>query len=491
MNLSYVQRTNDWQWITIAVIIGLSIAILPLQLSIVLVGIVGLIALVLIEPIIAFVAMLAVAPLKTLIETEASLSLPVDIGQLALVFAVGVWLLHKISLRQNFQSIKSLPVFIPILAFVIATMLTLPNAYSFGAGLNEWLKWIEILVLVYIVADFAAGRWQWFIFGIVLAAVIQSLIGIYEFRGGSGAPHLWILDFRYFRAFGTFGQPNPFGAFLGLILPLSLGTTWGYSTTAWSQYGDESENSSRWHISAGIAFVYAIFSGIILLGLLVSWSRGAWLGFGAASFTLLWLAPRRLWHGTLLILGVVFFAFILWVNGRLPVQVVQRVTDFSEDFTGFQDVRGVVISDDNFAVVERLAHWQSAIDMAEKRPWLGVGFGNYEAAYDDFALINWPIALGHAHNYYLNLLAETGILGLSVYGIMWGALFVMTWRVLRRTDLLERGIALGLMGVWVHLSVHSLVDKLYVNNSFLHFGVMLGLLAVLQRHLNESESIGS
>jgi O-antigen ligase len=213
------------------------------------------------------------------------------------------------------------------------------------------------------------------------------------------------------------------------------------------------------------------------------------LGFGAAALTLLWLAPRHLWQGTLLIFGVVLLAFFLWINGRLPTQVVQRVTDFSQDFTGFRDVRGVVISDENFAVVERLAHWQSALAMAETRPWLGVGFGNYEAAYPEFALINWPIALGHAHNYYLNLLAETGILGLTIYGIMWSAIFVMTWRVLQQTELLERGVALGLMGVWIHLAVHSLVDKIYVNNSFLHFGVMLGLLAVLQHQIkNRNQS---
>jgi hypothetical protein len=67
----------------------------------------------------------------------------------------------------------------------------------------------------------------------------------------------------------------------------------------------------------------------------------------------------------------------------------------------------------------------------------------------------------------------------------------MTWRVLRRTEFLERGIALGLIGVWVHLTIHSLVDKLYVNNIFLHIGVMLGILAVLQRHVKESQPMNS
>ena len=40
----------------------------------------------------------------------------------------------------------------------------------------------------------------------------------------------------------------------------------------------------------------------------------------------------------------------------------------------------------------------------------------------------------------------------------------------------------GLLGTWTHLAVHSMVDKLYVNNLFLHLGVLLGLLAVAYHH---------
>ncbi|MGB4869875.1 MAG: hypothetical protein WBP47_07475, partial [Candidatus Promineifilaceae bacterium] len=45
----------------------------------------------------------------------------------------------------------------------------------------------------------------------------------------------------------------------------------------------------------------------------------------------------------------------------------------------------------------------------------------------------------------------------------------------------ERGIILGLMACWAALTVHHLVDKLYVNNIYIHLGVMLGLLALLKQ----------
>jgi O-antigen ligase len=111
--------------------------------------------------------------------------------------------------------------------------------------------------------------------------------------------------------------------------------------------------------------------------------------------------------------------------------------------------------------------------------WNGVGFGDYEPAYADYRLLNWPIALGHAHNYYLNVAAETGLIGLLAYLILWGAVVAQTWRVSRRLQGWWRGLSIGLLGAWVHFSVHHLFDNLYVNNVHLYLGVMLGLVTVL------------
>jgi O-antigen ligase len=182
----------------------------------------------------------------------------------------------------------------------------------------------------------------------------------------------------------------------------------------------------------------------------------------------------------LTLVGLVVALFFLGIRFNLaPASVTSRISTFSEDLR-FGDVRGVDINDANYAVLERLAHWQAALDMARHQPWLGVGFGNYEAAYPAFALINCPDALGHAHNYYLNLLAETGVVGLGAYLFFWAAVFWQTLTVLGQLKWPERGIALGLLAAWVALATHHLVDKLYVNNIYIHLGVMLGLLQLLE-----------
>lgn len=472
------QLATLW-WILAAIISGLLIVLLPTSTAIVLVGGVGLGILLLIEPTIALVLMLIIAPMKTLIETEFSIPLPLDVGQLAFGVALGIWGLHHLYQQHPIRHPFHSPMLVAIGIFTGATLITIPTARSTGVAINEWLKWFEIFILVYIIAEHRIIRWSWLVVGLLGAGVAQALVGIYQFQGGSGAPHLWILDFQYFRAFGTFGQPNPFGAFMGLMLPLSLGISWGILTALWQQ-----RNTELWLLLAASLATNAI----LLAGLLVSWSRGAWIGFGVASMVLLWLAPTKRWQGTLLLNIALLIGGVAYLSGQVPAQISARVLNFTEDFTGFQDVRGVPINDDNYAVVERLAHWQSAIDMATDHPWLGVGFGNYEAAYADYALVNWPDALGHAHNYYLNLLAETGIWGLLAYLVMWSIILGINFRVLAMSTGIQRGIALGLMGVWIHIAIHSLVDKLYVNNIFLHIGVMFGVLGILHQHIRMNES---
>ena len=137
-------------------------------------------------------------------------------------------------------------------------------------------------------------------------------------------------------------------------------------------------------------------------------------------------------------------------------------------------------------MLERLAHWQAAVNMATDAPLLGLGLGSYEVVYDDFRLLFWEEPLGHAHNHYLNMLAETGAVGLAAYVSFWLLIILRTWSLRRHPDRFSRFASVGLLGCWIYIAVHSLFDNLYVNNLFLHIGVLLGALALLQRQLNRS-----
>jgi putative inorganic carbon (hco3(-)) transporter len=365
-------------------------------------------------------------------------------------------------------------------------------------GLREVLKWLEVTAVMLMVAGLGGkigankandrqaepftGMW-WVLIMLLVAGLTQAVIGIWQFAFRGDGPEHFIVIERFYRAYGTFEQPNPYGGYMNLTALLALGVLVGLFMF-WLQrnHGPESYKSGQ----RGLTFkrysltflAIAVVAAVTMLGLLFSWSRGAWMGFLAGATIMVVFWPRRLRYGILLLLLAVVTLIVLYQSQLMPTTVVDRVGGFAEDLT-FGDVRGVDINDDNYSVLERLAHWQAALDMAGERPYLGIGFGNYGAVYSDFALLNWPEALGHAHNYYLNILAETGIVGLSAYLLLWAAIFWQTFHVLKREDWPLRGIALGLLGVWTAITVHHVVDKLYVNNIYIHLGVLLGLLQLV------------
>lgn len=443
---------------------------------VVIIGVIFLLLLLsLFHPIAALVVLLILGPMRVLISTEAAFQLPLDIGQLALILFLSVWIVHRIiysGMKPLSMKLLWTPVSGSLLFFLIATGISAFVATSLTAWALEWVKWVLVFVtFTVVITIFQDISWEWLVFALVLSGVANALVGIYEFFGGSGALHLLIND-RFFRAFGTFGQPNPFGGFMGLIIPISVMSTIGY-LHRWRK------NRNPWNLS--LVVYYAISSALLLLAIGMSWSRGAWLGLGTALLVMGFLIPRKTKYGILLFAVIAIGAVIIWFSGLLPQSIVQRLQTSTEEFFAFEDVRGVDITSENFAVAERLAHWQAAINMITAHPYLGVGFGNYATVYPQYQLINWGEPLGHAHNYYLNIFAEAGILGLLGYGKVWLTIFLQSLKAASHPDQLSRLVVIGLIGAWIYISVHSIFDNLYVNNLFLQIAVMLSVMVLLFR----------
>jgi putative inorganic carbon (HCO3(-)) transporter len=448
-----IRRQSTW-WTLLGGVLGLGAGILPITVT--LLGFGAMVALLvsLVQPGALFVVTLVIAPLKTLLDTEVPGS--PDIGQIVFALTIAIWLVTRIAGRKRLIFLS--PVYWPIVAILMAASLSLFVALSPADTLGELIKWAEIVIAAALAGTLCIENgWVWPVAAVLATAVAQAIIGIYQFFGGSGAPNLWILDNHYFRAFGTFGQPNPFGACLGLALPVALGLVRGQKPRA----------------------ILIAIAALLIAGLIASWSRGAWLGAAAAVAVMIVFAPRRRWIGLSIAASAFLIGSLTVASGVVPASIVARLGDFTSDLSGFQDVRGQVITDANYAVLERLAHWQAGLAMADANPWLGVGFGNYATAYPAYRLMNWPIPLGHAHNYFINMAAETGIIGAGVYILAWVIIVWLNIRLLKRTTGVERGLALGLLGAWTYLSVHSLFDNLYVNNLHLQVGALIGILGGL------------
>ncbi len=217
-------------------------------------------------------------------------------------------------------------------------------------------------------------------------------------------------------------------------------------------------------------------------GVIASLSRGAWVGIAIAisAMMVFWSARSRL----LLAVGAVAMVPVgaLAFLNLLPVAITDRVAT-AVDYFRFIDVSTVAVTPENYAVIERVAHWQAALNMIEAHPLLGVGAGNYSAVYSQYMVPGWTLSLGHAHNFYLNMAAETGIPGLLVYlaVLVVAAIHVMGWLVRSRQGgsashyQLWRGILAGVLGGLVASAVHNMFDNLFVHGMSIQLGMLLAL----------------
>jgi O-antigen ligase len=393
--------------------------------------------------------------------------LSVDLGSINLnatdaviALALVAWLARSIAHKATIQWPR---LALPVIAFVCLSSFSLLHAPSLSLAAKELAKWLEFLAVALIVSNLVTRQQSHALVAcLLLAGIAQAVLGAYQFFARSG-PEFFAFG-RFLRAYGTFEQPNPFGGYMGLIAPLALALV----------LHSRHKELPVWLKRLAIVGFLAVTVGIAMSG-----SRGAWLGAGTALGVVAVMHGRKSQIFLLCLLLLAALAGLLGGLSLIPNQVIDRITGFIPVVgslgTG-QEVESIEITDANYANLERLAFWQAAVEMWSEHPWLGAGIGNYQAAYPRYSLPKWRVSLGHAHNYYLNIAAETGLLGLLAYLALWTT---TAWRLAAKTlcsrSIYARALALGALGIVVHASVHNLVDNVWVHHMYVHTAIVLGL----------------
>ncbi len=457
-------RVPDLLWVGLILTAAAALAVLPLTTATLLFGAAGVVLLALIRPHYALYLLAFAIPFGSVREIQVG---PVALGGAEAVglLVAGAWTLRVLALRETVR--WRAPLTWALLLFLFVGLVSTLGALSLGHSAKEMLRWGELLVVFLAAGNLLTGRRAGIAVGCLLAgAALEGLLGAYQFFRQAG-PEGFILFGRFMRAYGTFEQPNPYAGYLGLLAPVGVALVLARFRDWRAAIGDAWKRAAAW-IGAATA------AGLALAGIVMSWSRGAWIGVAGSAATVIALRGRK-WATALL--AVVVLAGLLAGGSAanlLPASIVERFADIGAYFRPF-DVRTVEVNDANWALVERMAHWQAGWAMFSDRPWLGVGFGNYEAVYPAYAVGIWQDPLGHAHNYYVNVAAEAGLVGLAAYLIVVAAAFVQTGKALARSKGLERAVCAGALGMLVHLSVHNLVDNLYVHGMNMLVGMILGI----------------
>jgi O-antigen ligase len=151
-------------------------------------------------------------------------------------------------------------------------------------------------------------------------------------------------------------------------------------------------------------------------------------------------------------------------------------------------VAGTVYSDD--PTTGRAHFWRGTLGIIRDHPVLGTGLGSFGAVYPRYDTGNGTYRLEQAHNDYLQVVSDAGVVGGALGLLFVGALFWMALKRMHSHDRFRRGVALGALGGCAGVLVHSFFDfTLHTTANALLF-LLLAALATANGRVEEADESG-
>ncbi len=268
-----------------------------------------------------------------------------------------------------------------VLVFVVGATVTSAEP---SLSVFNMVLWFFYFAMFLMAGDAShRGRSVHLIWPFLTGAAFAGLLGLYQrLTGGVIMPSHWIdqaFEGDLVRVTGPFTNPIFFGEMMALALPLSL--TMFLLRTDWRD-----------------RLALMGFAGLQALGLLLSSTRGAWLGF-AVSFCVL----AVLYNWKMLPLGIACGA--LGFAAAPPVLVKRLMSAFS-------------LADSSNAY--RISIWRGSLAIVRDHLFRGIGLGAevFRKVYPEYQIIQTPTP--HAHSTFLEFLIEVGALGfLAMVCLFW------------------------------------------------------------------------
>lgn len=186
-------------------------------------------------------------------------------------------------------------------------------------------------------------------------------------------------------------------------------------------------------------------SPVMLVVILFTQSRGAWMGLAIALGVLLfWRLPRRFWIVSI-ITALVVLGAATWLRPSPDVWLEWLLTS--------DTVGGTAV---------RLELWSRALYILQDFPFTGIGIGTF----DQVTRVLYPLfltspetSLPHAHNLYLQMGMDYGIPGLVAFiGVVTIVVCAALDTVGRTRNTPDGALAIGLFAGYVVYLIHGLTD---------------------------------
>ncbi len=235
---------------------------------------------------------------------------------------------------------------------------------------------------------------------------------------------------------------------------------------------------------------------ILILGIIFSYSRAAWISmaFALMVYGIIVLKIKFSWvmAGTFILAGL-FYLFSFQLMDRLERNKQDSSTNFTEHIQSMSNISS------DASNLERINRWNSALRLYSERPFWGWGPGTYQFVYAPFqrskekTIISTNAGdMGNAHSEYIGPLSESGILGMLTFIAIVIAATITGLRVYKRAEskevkLISLVILLGLMSYFAHGLLNNFLDT---DKASVPFWGFIGILVSLDLyHTKKKEEV--
>ena len=265
----------------------------------------------------------------------------------------------------------------------------------------------------------------------------------YAIRKSEGQLKVYMIEPRLA---GTFKMPNDLGAYLVIILPITM----GYFVASLRR------SERNWRASQNWKFITVLGCLLCVMGtnLALTLTRAAWIGVFAATIYIAIYFQRKLLWGLLAIALLSPFLMPQAVKDRFEI-MLQRPSGFMS---------------------ERPQWWKTSVQLIAKHPLTGIGLGRFRHEYQLRAPAGVHHKPYHAHNIYLHIAVEQGIPSLILFLAILFLIFRQLFALRKRDDFWCSGLFIGGSGFLISALVYGLADQILHQRPLLIFWFLVGLI---------------
>lgn len=273
---------------------------------------------------------------------------------------------------------QTFPLKVPFLLFVLACLIAVAGAVDFSGSYKSLKRLLEILIFFWAVNCIESEEQREKLsLLLIVSATLSTLTGFYAaWENGIAI---------YSRVEGTMSVYMTYAGLLMLALLVASGKL------------IFAPKENKWLFPAII---------LIVVCLLMTFTRQAWLGVLAGVFFLIWFRKKSLLWFMPVVLGIIFLVS--------PMQIKNRIDSL------------IKFNDPNLQI--RLALWQGGWLVFKDHPLAGCGFKCIDAVYQDYPDPTGSIKrLRGLHNNFIQLAVDTGLFGLISWIFIWVIYFMMLY----------------------------------------------------------------